>query len=128
MSRPVKCIPLSFRITGSIEDRVSIIAYCSSIFLSLFVTIIFTSYPTIHIYRHEKLGEPWPGHPYTSHICRCEVFPLNSCHGVFTNRFIFRTNFPGMRLPWKCHDQSQKTNFTASLDRNCLSFTKEKVY
>ncbi|XP_067035983.1 uncharacterized protein [Acropora muricata] len=25
--------------------------------------------------KHEKLEEPWPGHPYTSHICRCEVFP-----------------------------------------------------
>ena len=26
------------------------------------------------------------------------------------DRFIFRSNFPGMRLPWECHDQSQETN------------------
>ncbi|XP_073239877.1 uncharacterized protein [Porites lutea] len=25
--------------------------------------------------EHEKLDEPWPGHAYTSHICRCDVFP-----------------------------------------------------
>ena len=25
--------------------------------------------------RHEKLDEPWPGHAYTSHICRFDVFP-----------------------------------------------------
>ena len=36
--------------------------------------------------------------------------PLYSCHGVFIDRFIFRSNFPGMRLPWEYHDQSQETN------------------
>ncbi|KAM7452321.1 Translin-associated factorX-interacting protein 1 [Porites harrisoni] len=25
--------------------------------------------------EHEKLDEPWPGHAYTSHICRFDVFP-----------------------------------------------------
>ena len=59
---------------------------------------------------------------------------LHSCHDVFVDLFIFRSNFPGMRLLWECHDQSQETNnnnnidLTASLDQNCLSFTKEKVY
>ena len=34
----------------------------------------------------------------------------------FTDRFIFRSNFPGIRLPWECHDQPQETNdATASL-------------
>jgi len=26
------------------------------------------------------------------------------------DRFIFRSSFPGMRLTWECHDQSQETN------------------
>ena len=26
------------------------------------------------------------------------------------DRFIFRSNFPRMRLSWECHDQSQETN------------------
>ena len=33
-----------------------------------------------------------------------------SCHGVFVDRFTFRSNFPRMRLPWECHDQSQVIN------------------
>ena len=36
--------------------------------------------------------------------------PLYSCLGVFIDRFTFRPNFLGMRLPWGCHDQSQDTN------------------
>ena len=32
--------------------------------------------------------------------------PLHSCHGVFIDRFIFRPNFPGIRLPRECHEQS----------------------
>ena len=36
----------------------------------------------------------------------------------------FRSNFPGMRLPWECHVQLQEINLT-SLDRNCLSLMKE---
>ena len=35
--------------------------------------------------------------------------PLDSFHGVFIDGFIFRSNFPGMRLPWEFHDQSQET-------------------
>ena len=35
----------------------------------------------------------------------------NSCHGVVIERFIFRWNFPGVRLPWECYDQSQKANW-----------------
>ena len=27
--------------------------------------------------------------------------PLCSCHGVFIDQSIFRSNFPGMRLPWE---------------------------
>ena len=34
-----------------------------------------------------------------------------SCHGVFIDRVIFRSNFLGMRLPWECHDQSQETKW-----------------
>ena len=29
----------------------------------------------------------------------------------FIDRFIFRSNFPGMRLPWDCYDRSQETNW-----------------
>ena len=53
---------------------------------------------------------------------------LYSCHSVFIDRFIFRLNFPGMRLRWECRDQSQ-----LSYRRHCvtgpevLSFTKEKI-
>ena len=36
--------------------------------------------------------------------------PLYFCHGVFIDRFIFRSNSPGIRLPWECADQSQETN------------------
>ena len=39
--------------------------------------------------RHGKLDEPWPGHPYTSHICQFDVFP----------RFDpVRTKFDGMTI------------------------------
>ena len=38
------------------------------------------------------------------------AIPLHSCHGVFEDRFIFRSNFSGMSLPWECHDPSQATN------------------
>ena len=42
---------------------------------------------------------------------------------------IFRPNLTGMRLPSEWHDQPRETNHvTASLNRNCLSFTKEEVY
>ena len=37
--------------------------------------------------------------------------PQNFCHGVFIHRFIFRSNFPRMRLLWECHDQSLETNW-----------------
>ena len=30
---------------------------------------------------------------------------INIHHGLFIVRFIFRPNFPGMRLPWECHDK-----------------------
>ena len=29
----------------------------------------------------------------------------HSCHGVFRDWIVFRSNFPWMRLPWKCHVQ-----------------------
>jgi len=31
--------------------------------------------------------------------------PLYSCHGVFIDPSILRSNFPGMRLPWECQSQ-----------------------
>ena len=55
--------------------------------------------------------------------------PLYFCHGVFIDRFIFRSNSPGIRLPWECDDQSQETS-----SRHCVTgvelplFRKEKVY
>ena len=48
--------------------------------------------------------------------------PLYSCHGVFIDRFIFRSNFPRIRFPWECHDQSQKTNRRHCATRPELSF------
>ena len=41
MSRPVKCIPLCFQITSSIQNQVSIVNYCSSISLSFFCLFFF---------------------------------------------------------------------------------------
>ena len=35
--------------------------------------------------------------------------PLYFCHGVFTDRFIFKSNLLSMRLPRECHNQSQDT-------------------
>ena len=35
-----------------------------------------------------------------------DATPLYSCLGVFIDRFIFRSNFPGMRLPWKEYQNS----------------------
>ena len=60
-------------------------------------------------------------------ICNCM---LNSCQSVFIDWFIFRPNFPWIRLPWERHDQSHETKFDAiaSMSRNCLSFTKEEVF
>ena len=39
--------------------------------------------------------------------------PLRSFHGVFTDRYIFRLNFPQMRLPQEPDDQLQETNPTS---------------
>ena len=47
---------------------------------------------------------------------------------AFSDRFIFRSDSPGIRLPYECHDQSQETDVTASPERNCLYCRKEKVY
>ena len=45
-----------------------------------------------------------------------EHAPLYFCHGVFIDRFIFRSNLLWMRLPWECHRQSQDTNW-----RHCVT-------
>ena len=42
--------------------------------------------------------------------------PLHSCHVVFIDRFIFRSNLLWMRLPWECHNQSHDTNW-----RHCVT-------
>ena len=44
------------------------------------------------------------------------------CHGVFMDRFIFRLNFPRMRLLWGCHDQSPETNWRHFVTGPELSF------
>ena len=41
---------------------------------------------------------------------------------IVIDRFIFRSNFPGMRLPWECHDQSQETNWHHWVTRPELPF------
>ena len=38
---------------------------------------------------------------------------LCSCNGVFTDRFIFRLNFPQMRLPQEPDDQLQEIKLTS---------------
>ena len=38
---------------------------------------------------------------------------LCSCNGVFTDRFIFRLNFPRMRLPQEPDDQLQEIKLTS---------------
>ena len=45
-----------------------------------------------------------------------QATPLYFCHGVFIDRFIFRTNLLWMRLPWECHNQSQDTSW-----RHCVT-------
>ena len=42
--------------------------------------------------------------------------PVYFCHGVFINRFIFRSNLLWMRFPWECHNQSQDTYW-----RDCVT-------
>ena len=48
--------------------------------------------------------------------------PLYFCHGVFKDRFIFRSNLLWMRLPWECHNQSQNTNWRYSVTEPELAF------
>ena len=48
--------------------------------------------------------------------CNCKVY---CCCDVYMDRFIFRSNFPGMRLPWDYRDRSQETNSTS---------LEEKIY
>ena len=54
--------------------------------------------------------------------------PLYSCHGVFIDRFIFRSSFSRKTLPWECHDQLQETNWrhyvTGSELPFCISLCK----
>jgi len=42
--------------------------------------------------------------------------PLYFCHGVFIDRFIFKSNLFWMRLPWECLNQSQDSNW-----RHCVT-------
>ena len=58
---------------------------------------------------------------------------LYSCHGIFIDQSIFRSNFPGMKLPWECHDQSLETNLTSlrmavvrSYSSASVNFAKEE--
>ena len=51
---------------------------------------------------------------------------LHSCHGVFIDRFIFRSNFRGMRLPWEYHDQSQESNLTSLRHWTGTTFLSQK--
>ena len=56
------------------------------------------------------------------------AIPLYFCHGVFIDRFIFRSNSSGIRLPWECDDQSQETNWRHCVTRAELPlFRKKKV-
>ena len=48
--------------------------------------------------------------------------PLYFCHGVFIDRFIFKSNLLWMRLPWECHNQSQDTNWRHCVTGPELSF------
>jgi len=41
---------------------------------------------------------------------------MQLCHGIFIDRFIFKSNLLWMRLPWECHNQSQDTNW-----RHCVT-------
>ena len=41
---------------------------------------------------------------------------------IFIDWFIFRSNLPGMRLPWECHDQSQEPNWHHWVTRPELPF------
>ena len=43
-------------------------------------------------------------------------FTIYSWHGVFLDRFIFRSNFPRMRLPWECHDRARVIDW-----RHCVT-------
>ena len=47
---------------------------------------------------------------------------LYSCHGVFTDRFIFRLNFPRMRLHQELDNQSQEINLTSWRHRIEIAF------
>ena len=47
---------------------------------------------------------------------------LYSCHSVFMDWFIFRFNFPRMRLPLEPDDQSQETNLSFSHHRTETAF------
>ena len=54
-------------------------------------------------------------------------------HYILIDRFFLRSNLPGMRLPWTARGNAmtnpQDTDWRdASLDRKCLSFTKEMLY
>ena len=49
-------------------------------------------------------------------IWKYHATQLYSCHGVFIDRFIFRSNLLWMRLPWECHNQSQDTYW-----RHCVT-------
>ena len=44
------------------------------------------------------------------------------CNGVFTDRFIFRLNFPRMRLPQEPDDQLQEIKLTSSGHRTGTAF------
>jgi len=51
---------------------------------------------------------------------------LYSCHGIFKDQSIFRSNFPGMKLPWECHDQSLETNLTSLRHWSGTAFLSQK--
>ena len=47
---------------------------------------------------------------------------------VFIDRYIFRLNFLGMRLPWECHDQSQETNLMSLCHWSTAFLSQKKRY
>ena len=81
------------------------------LFFFFFFFFVFMDLDFVSVHKHAKKTWPISSHPGTNDPEPTTL--LCSCNGVFTDQFIFRLNFPRMRLPQEPHDQLQEIKLTS---------------
>lgn len=77
---------------------------------------VLATYGTIHIktvwYNYYSSKSRWKvADAWSFSVYREPISRSMQLHYILTDRHIFRSNLPGMELPWECHDQSHESNW-----------------